>query len=391
MNESVVSYEYYPLLFIMRMNKTLIAGAIALACSLPIAVSAARLIVGEQPSLPVGTIAEDIYLFGGNITSSADITGDLVAAGGNMLVNGSISQDAALGGGSITMLASVGDDLRIGGGNVTVAGSVAGDLIAGGGNVQVTGPGIGGDMLWGGGALTIDAPVAGDLTLGGGEVYINSTIGGSITFTGEKLTFGPSARVEGTVSYTTPKEAEIAEGAVIVGAITHTPTKKGGAPAAGASILSLGLLLALFARFIAAYAIGRFFSRLAHSLVEGAYAGVFGNVGRGTLMLIALPIVSVLLMITVVGLPLGFVGLVVFTATMLFSWILMPLVLGSLVYQWFTKREYEVNWKTILIGVLVNALLGFVPFVGWIVQCGFMLLTIGALVQLKWNMMREWR
>lgn len=373
------------------MNKKLIAGALALACALPIAVSAARLSVGEQPSLPSGAIAEDVYIFGGNVTSSATITGDLVAGGGNMLINGSISADAALGGGSITVLASVGDDLRVGGGNVTVAGRVAGDLVAGGGNIQVTGPGIGGDVLWGGGMLRIDAPIAGDLTLGGGEVYINAAIGGSITFTGEKLTFGPAARVEGTVSYTTPKPAEIAEGAVIVGALTHTPTKRGSAPVAGAAILSLAFLLSLFARFVAAFAIGRFFSRFSHMLVEGAYAQTLGNIGRGVLTLIALPVVSVILLITVLGMPLGFVGLIAFVAIMLFSWILMPLILGSLVYKWFTKRGYEVNWKTILIGILVNALLGLVPFVGWIVQLGFMLLTIGAIVQLKWNLAREWR
>src|SRR3989344_748507 len=122
---------YRPITFLYDMNIKLSAGAFLGALLLVPAVGiAAEFRAGEQPSLSANErIADDLYMAGGNVTSSGAITGDLVVAGGNILVQGAVSADLAAMGGSIIILGNVGDDLRIGGGNITIGGPGRGDVV----------------------------------------------------------------------------------------------------------------------------------------------------------------------------------------------------------------------------------------------------------------------
>ena len=67
-------------------------------------------------------------------------------------------------------------------------------------------------------------------------------------------------------------------------------------------------------------------------------------------------------------------------------------MVGSIVHKWiFKPTEYEVSWKTVLLGVVVVAILKIVPIVGWLVFFAAFLLTAGAVVNIKWGALKEWR
>jgi len=105
-----------------------------------------------------------------------------------------------------------------------------------------------------------------------------------------------------------------------------------------------------------------------------------------------LPIASVILLTTVVGVPFGILGLLSFAALFVYSWIVTPIVVGSFVHKWVMKTPmYSVTWVTILIGVVVYVILGLIPFLGWIVRFVAALMTIGAVVRIKWDIIKEWR
>lgn len=377
------------------MNKRYFVGlCVAVLASVPLAAGAAQLTSGSQPSLPAGPIADDVYVFGGNVSSNASVTGDLAAGGGNILINGSVSGDAAIGGGSVTVLAAIGDDLRVGGGNIMIAGSVGGDLVAGGGQVQLAGDGVGGDVLWAGGTLRIEAPVAGDLELAGGEVFINSAVTGNIVFKGDKLTFGSGARITGTVTYSSPKQAVIEEGAVVPAEMAYTPLapKKAESFAALAAIFTLSLLVGIIVHFVASLIVVYFVPRYATTLLSTAFARPLAEMGRGIVVLIVMPVLAFILFVTVVGIPFGLLALVGYIALLTLTWIVAPIVLGSLVYSWIVRGSgYQVNWRTVALGAIVYALLGLIPFIGWIAVLCVTVLTLGSIVKVHWGIVQEWR
>jgi hypothetical protein len=364
---------------------------------MPVLSSATELRAGEQPTVGQNEkINEDLYIAGGNVTSSGTIVGDLVAGGGNVLIDGSISEDLAVGGGSITILADVGDDIRAGGGSITIAGRVGGDVVMGSGQTQVTGDGIAGDVIWAGGALNISAPVSGNLKLVGGEVLINSIVSGNVKFKGDKLVLGSNAVINGTLTYSSSEEATIKEGAVVVGEITHTKyngTKdKSSKKKFIAGLISLAILISLLSKLTGALVFGLIFHKYTETLVNKALARPLPELGRGFIVLIIIPVASIFLMITVIGIPLSLFGLIAYAGFMIFSFIMAPVVLGSLVHKWIKKTNtYHVSWKIILLGVVLYMILGIIPVIGWIVKLALILLVLGSVSKMKLDSAKQWR
>lgn len=371
-----------------------ISAVLAAALLIPAAALAAELRAGEQPSLSASeTINDDFYIAGGSVSSAGAVRGDLAAIGGSVLIRSSTSADAAAGGGNVTVLGAVGDDLRVGGGDVLVGGKVGGDVIAGGGQVQLTGDGIGGDVVWGGGALRVDAPVAGDMTLRGGDVFLDSTVGGNVNFKGERLTLGRNAAIQGNLTYSSPKEATLEEGAVVRGETAYTKAERRGvSKEAAAGIVSAFFIGKFLSVLILALLFGALFKRYANALVERVAQRPLLELGRGFVTLIVLPVASVLLFFTLLGIPLGLFGLLAFAALLVFVSIAAPIVLGSIVHQWVFKPQMrEVTWKTTLLGVALYSVVRLVPIIGWLAAFALILMTLGAVVKMKWNIMQEWR
>jgi len=372
-----------------------VIGAGAVVFLLPALVLAATFHSGDTVSIHTNAgenIADDVYAAGGTVTVAGSIGGDLYAGGGTVLLSGSVQADAVIGGVTVTVIGSVGDDLRVGGGTILVQGPVGGDVVMGGGQIHLAGSRIGGDVLIGGGMITIESLVGQDVKAGGGEVYINAPIQGNVEIEAEKITLGSKAVISGNFTYKSPNEAVIEQGAEVQGQTTYTPTTDRNAGAAAlAAFVSLAMFVKLLMLLTGALVFGLVFRRYSTHVVHSAFSRPWPEIARGLATLILLPVLSILLMVTVIGIPLGILGMISFVALMIFSWLMAPVLLGSFIYQWIKKGEYVVNWKSILIGVFAYVILSALPFVGWLMQFALMLLTIGTVVNLKWRLLKEWR
>lgn len=376
------------------MQRTIGVSAVISLLVLPLLAGAAEIRFGEQPSLAGNErLNGDFYIAGGNVSSAGPVAGDLAAVGGNVMVTSAVTQDVFAGGGSVTVLGTVGDDLRVGGGNVTVGSQVRGDLIAGGGQVQVSGSGVSGDVLWGGGVLRLEAPVAGNLKLAGGEVYINSTVGGGVEFIGDKITLGRSAVIEGDLTYTSANEVVMEEGAAVRGETQFTRREQQGDMKGGlAAFASLAFFAGFFMRLACALLLALVFHRYARTLVESVADRPLLELGRGFAAFAITPVASVVLLATVLGVPLGILGLILFAMMLIFASLLAPVLLGSVLHKLVMKPSgYEVTWLTVLVGVIAYAVLGWIPFVGWIGKFILVLMTLGAIVKVKWEAGKSWR
>lgn len=371
-----------------------LGGLLVIYAFMPIAANAAQFLMEEQPNFPAGqTVNDDLYMAGGNVTSAGSVRGDLIAGGGSVLVSGPVSADLIVGGGNITVTGAVGDDIRAGGGNILIQGDVTGDVIIGGGQITLAGSRIGGDVAVGGGMLTISAPVAGDLKFGGGEIRIDAPISGSVEIDADKVTLGPRAVITGDLTYTASAEATLEEGARVGGETAFTQREtRGDAKAGIAAFITLWLFAKILMALAGAFAIAYIFKRFSRELVATAATQPLIEIGRGLVIFVVLPIVSVIFLFTVIGIPFGVLGLLSFFALLIFAHLAATIVTGSIVHKWIWKPAgYEVNWKTVLLGVLVYFVLGLIPFIGGIIKFGIMLITLGAMMNIKWSVMREWR
>lgn len=360
---------------------------------IPIISEALTLRASDQPT--VGSqekIVGDLYIAGGNVTSSGSIAGDLVTAGGSILLNGEVKNDILAGGGTVTILGKALDDVRVFGGNVIVTSDIVGDLIVAGGNVQVTGK-VGGDALLAGGSVTLDAPVAGNVKIAAGEVRINAPIAGSVEVQADRVTLGSAAAITGDFSYHAATEAKVESGAKVTGVTTYTPRVdvREGLKQGVIAFLSLWFVLKFLMLLVGAFVFGLAFKRYGEELTKRSLATPVPEFFTGLVTVIVLPIISAILIGTVVGVPLGVLGFLAFFVLMTAIGLVTPVVLGNMLSVWLFKGTGETTWKTILLGVVVFYIAGFIPFVGWLARTFFFLLTLGASLRLKWDMTKEWR
>jgi hypothetical protein len=358
---------------------------------IPAYIYAAEFRSGEQVSFPSGErTSDDVYIGGGNVTSAGAVNGDLLVGGGTVLVTGSVGGDLMAGGGNITIMGDVADDLRAAGGTIIVNGNVRGDVILGGGQVHLTGQTIGGDAVVGGGAVTIDSAIAGDLKAGGGNVYLNSTVGGNVDIMATKLTLGPKANIAGNLFYQSPNAAEIDAGAVVKGETTRKELVMDKKNTTG--FVVFGLLAKFLMILAGALIFGLTFKRFSHKLVATATDKPGLEFGRGLVFMIITPIISLLLFATVIGIPLGILAILGFFASLIFAYLSMSVVLGSVLYKWILKKGvYEVSWKTIVLGAVSVIILGCIPFIGWLAILISFVITLGSAVNIKWSLVKEWR
>ena len=352
--------------------------------------------VGQSPSFASSeTAAGNLYIAGGNVLSAGKIDGELVAAGGIVLVNGPVLGDLFVGGGNITVLSDVSGNLRAGGGTTIINGKVGGDALVGGGQTTISGAGVGGDVIWAGGTLRIEAPVKGNLQLAGKQVVIDAPVQGSVTFRGGTLTLGKNTVINGDLDYTAQQVATIESGAVVKGATNFTPEKKvPSAPSVAviAGIVSFFIFWKFLSLLLLALILGLFFSRFTRTVVRTAMDSPLLEMGRGLVVLIVLPVVSVMLLFTLIGIPLGILGLISYVALLLVASALAAITTGSLVHKWYYKAaEYKVSWQIILLGVVVYTIVGLIPFLGALYKFLLILLALGAIVKIKLKEVNEWR
>lgn len=376
-----------------KLSLLVIAGLVFV--HVPAMLIAAEIVTGEQPSLASGTtISDDVYMAGGNVTSAATVRGDLVAGGGSVLVSGPVTGDVIVGGGNVTILGEVSDDVRAGGGNIIIHGIVRGDVVLAGGQIAISGPRVGGDVVIGGGSVNIESAVAGDVKIAGGAVYLNAPVAGNVEINVGTLTLGPKANIAGNLMYEAESAATMEPGSVVRGETTFEPREgtREDAAAALAAVVSAALVAKFLMVFVSALAIAYFFRRYARELVATAAMQPVKEFGRGIVMLIVLPILSIVLLATVIALPLGLVGLMTFGIFVVFGCLIGPIFLGSLLHKWIWKPAgYVVDWKTVLLGCCMYSIFGLIPLVGWLATTFFTVTALGAAVKIKWDLAKEWR
>jgi cytoskeletal protein CcmA (bactofilin family) len=312
-------------------------------------------------------------------------------------VSGPVFGDLFIGGGNITVLGQVSGDARIGGGNIIVSGNILGDAVIGGGQVVLSGKSIGGDVLVAGETVRIDSEVKGNVRIAGGEIYINGPIAGDVYVKGKNLILGPNADIKGNLKYEATKSATIEIGGQVRGETVFTQIKGQDEMKKNiASILVAFFTLMFIAKFFmilaASLLIGLVFRRYSSELVAIATARPLSEVGRGLVTTIVLPVLSIILMITIIGIPFGIFGLLSFVLLMIYVNMIAPILIGALAHKWmFRSPVYMINWKTILLGTVVYFVLGLIPFLGWIANCVLVLMTLGATINIKSQVLKEWR
>ncbi len=344
-----------------------------------------------QP-IPAKAVQGPYFKFAENLVISENLEGDVYAAGSTVRIDGDVVGDLLVAGGTVVINGNISDDLRVAGGNVTVNGMVGKNVTVGGGNVTF-GPSsqVKGSLVGGAGTLDLSGQIAGNVWVGGGETSVQGKVDQDLNLSAESAAFGPESVVGGNLTARVTEGRLLSDQASVGGrkdiSFTKVEDKSGRSNKEkfnkAGQVLTMAMvvkwLIGLLVGVVSGGALLYFFRQTADKLAVQVRSVAAGSLGWGLVALVTVPFLALLLMVTIVGLPLGFITIIGYIVAL----IVAKWVAGYALGQWLeakTKVEALKNpYLQLAAGLLLIKLVALVPVAGWLVAFGAMLMGLGAL------------
>jgi cytoskeletal protein CcmA (bactofilin family) len=316
---------------------------------------------------------------GVTVTGSAS---SVRAAGALVNVNTTSTGNVEVAGAQVSLSGSVGGNLRAAGATVDASGAVTGDaeiasavsrisltagghLYVGGASVVIApGTDVTGELQAFGAVLDISGHFAGPVKVGGAVVTFNGQTEGAVEISGSRVILGPDARIGGNLTVRSANEPEVNPAAVVTGTTERLPptTWWGIAPwqwaavvgaAVAAGTVLAGIVLLLFG--------GQVFTTATEHVRHRPLSSFF----FGILALVLIPFVAAILMVTVVGISIGFAILFILPLLIIFG---HAVAAAGLAAALLVRRRGEIGaalaFLMLIIGAIVLVGIGLIPWVG---------------------------
>lgn len=309
---------------------------------------------------------------GGSVVVGPDETVDgLQAVGGTVVVHGTVDGPLQVVGGDVVVTGTVNGDVDVAAGRVSLSGDVTGDVDIAGGNVEIED----------------GATVAGDLRIGAGSVRIDGLIDGDVTVGADTITLGSTAVITGDLEYDGTLDRH--DEAVVEGSVTRTPGLGPEPIISDAPLVTVPDWMFSVYAFLANLLLGAVllavFPRFSNEVSDRVVSEPLRSGGIGFLVIVGVPAVLVLLLLTVVGIPISFIGLAVFVLLLWIGSVYGRFALGNWLLSLVNVRN---RWAGLLVGLVVVALLVELPVFGRLVSLVFLALGLGALVSCVYDRYR---
>ncbi|MEW7289973.1 hypothetical protein [Aquimarina sp. 2304DJ70-9] len=346
---------------------------------------------------------DDVYLTGGKVKINAKVDGDLVTAGGNIMSTDSIQQDLIAAGGEIMIKGYIADDIRTAGGRLTIDAEVGDDLVAAGGEISITDQTVihgnliscGGDLdidgeIKGlakvcGGNLTLNGKIAKEATFYGGKVIINGELRGPTKIVAETIEIGDNAKFYADVEYWVEnREVDFKNSLIKTSATFNKDLAMDDHQASWKflGITALGFwIFYIFSALLILLLFNLLFKNWFAKAIVNLDENILKSLGYGIAYLIGIPLLILITLIIIIGIPIGLFLTTLYAFSILFGHLVVALLIAH-----YLNRRNEKSWNlwTIVFLALAIAivirLFTFIPILGGIISFLIIAIAYGAII-----------
>lgn len=326
------------------------------------------------------TVKGPAFYSGNKVEINGNVDGTAFVAGQEVTINGDIKGDLFAAGQEVTITGKIYGNLYAAGQKVLVKGQVTGDAFIAGEKAETAGEAVfNRDLMVGAQSVNQLGPVERQMFAVGGHVVLNGRIGDNARLTADNLEVQDGALIKGKLVYLSPKQASVSEKAKI-GEGTEwkkaAPRQQKEQKTFVSQLLGviIGILGALLVWFIGITVKQNFWI----DLIRPIGSEPVKTIGIGALTLIMVPILAIILMVTVVGLPVGILLVLAYGITLYLAKIISAVFIGN----WLAARF---NWPTlhrgvwlVLLGLAIIAVVTRIPFVGFLFTLAIVFAGLGA-------------
>lgn len=339
---------------------------------------------GDSVVLGKGEVVKDDVLAGaGQVSIASPVEGDVIAAGQSVSVAGRVKDSTMLAGGTVTLSGPVGNDSFLAGQTVVVSSKVEDNAYLAGSSVVLSEDGsVGKDLLAAGGVVKLMGKVGRHVRATAGQLTIGGEVGGDVFAQAGSLRLVKDAVIRGNLFYESANKAMIDPGARVMGkTVQRIPVREKAKPIFWRPFWWIGCL-------IAAVAFGAVLLALFPIRTQGAAdrvrASFLKSLGLGVLVLIGAPIATILLAITIVGIPLAIAVLLVYMILLYAAAVFTALALGQYILSRSRDRVPQ-PFGSMILGLVILAVVSLIPFLGWLVKLAAVLVGLGGFLISWWT------
>jgi cytoskeletal protein CcmA (bactofilin family) len=330
---------------------------------------------------PGEIIDEDLYAFGGTVLIQGIVRGDLITAARTVEIPGTVEGDVLSMAGDTRISGQVRGSIRAAAGTLSISGQVGEDSVLAGGQVRLEpGARVGRDVLLAAGEASIQAPVGGEVWAAAETLTLGSPVGGDVRAEVERLRLTGTARIDGSLSYRSGRDAEIASGATVGGPVERL------SPSVDRRAGPLMYVIGWFRSMVGLFALGLllvfllpdFSRRVPATLRQSPWR----SLGWGAAAFVGTPILAGLIFFIGVllgGWWIGLIALGLYAVALALCFPVVGLFIGRWLLELFGKAGTPLV-LALLLGLALLTLVGRVPVLGALIVLATVLFGLGALV-----------
>lgn len=288
---------------------------------------------------------------GDTVSNDAAINGILFEAGNDVTANGS-SEYVIAAGNQFVMPGYTGKDALVAGRIINITGTVGRDAYFAAQDIIIDGT-VSRNLFAAGKTVTVKGTVNGDLFLMADTVVIadDAVIGGQLHYDSNTTVIAPAGLLQNADVSIVDHPAQNDDFEI---GISHKND-------IGSTVLHKGMK---FLGVVAVAMVLLWLTPLWNKLDREYYGAPFGKYARafgiGWGVLAGVPLVTILLMITGIGLRLGFILLLAYAAVILMAPVFISFFVGMLLWRGAFKKDARL-WLEIIIGAAVWCICGLIP------------------------------
>ncbi len=344
-------------------------------------VSAADVRSGDTIIVASGDqIDDDLYVAASRIVINGTVNGDVVCAGETIEINGVINGNIIAVGSNIRINGEVTNSVRVAGADIEIGGKVGRDIFVAGSDINLTNAGsIGRDLFFASSNINVDSPIDRNVKGYAEKVDLNNLISGNVEVGATNLTISSTASVKGNLTYISDNQAVVNSGAQIDGTTTHNLPKA--RTSVSPSLNVWFKIIAFLTTLVTGALIILIAPKRASAVAETIKRKPLATLGWGALILFVTPLAALITFITVIGIPVGLIGLLLYGLVIYLSQVAVGLFIGSLIIDRFAR----VSSRGVLVGAFtlgfaILTLIKLIPYIGFPIWLATALFGIGAIL-----------
>lgn len=236
------------------------------------------------------------------------------------------------------------------------------------------------------GPTRVNGAVSGDVVALGGDVDVVGRVGGDVVALSGAVRLGPSARVGGDVRGA--QGTSMADGAQVGGTVRAIEAERVGLGAPILGWLGGWLLMTLAAGLLALLLHWLVPQRAKDATYTTARTDPWKSLGVGALIAVGLPLVALLAMITVIGIPIGIATLLASALLAFLGFVVGGFVFGRAIAE---RSRRGARWSALasgIVGIAILCALALIPVIGTLVWIVASCIGVGAATLAVWRTQR---